>query len=82
MSLAASPENPRFTAIGPGEHHLAVGAALPSVDASHVELASTVWDEATDGSVSTKGVSRELAVALSELLEACDVSYLCVIDAR
>ena len=44
MSLAASPENPRFTAIGPGEHHL--------------------------------------AVALGELLEACDVSYLCVIDAR
>ena len=82
MSPAAAPENPRFTAIGPGEHHLAVGAALPSVDASHVELASTVWDEVTDGSVSREGVSRELAVALGELLEACDVSYLCVIDER
>ena len=72
MSLAASPENPRFTAIGPGEHHLAVGAALPSVDASHVELASTVWEKAMDGSGSTKGVTRKKEIALGELMESCD----------
>ena len=77
--------HPRFTAIGPGEHHLAVCGALPSVDASHVALAASD-DVERDGERWSTDATLEgddegsvaLARAIGALLETCDVSYLCV----
>jgi len=82
---AARATHPRFTAIGPGEHHLAVCGALPSVDASHVALAASDDDERDGERWSTDATTdgddadaAALARAIGALLETCDVSYLCV----
>lgn len=73
---------PRFTAIGPGEHHLAIARAWPCIDASSVDLAVDEFGDAAEGVNAAFGrrgsVSVTLARAIAELVRACDASYLCV----
>jgi len=73
---------PRFTAVGPGEHHLAIARALPCIDASSVDLAVDAFGvelERTQAATARRGSTpATLARAIADLVRACDVSYLCV----